>query len=75
MESLAANTRTREYMVIGEKDGRSITDAMNDGELEGMQTFDTVLEKFIREGSVKKDIALAYASNANNLMLAISDLP
>lgn len=75
IEILAANSRTREYIEKGEKEGRSITDAMNDGELEGMQTFDTVLEKFIRDGSVKKEIALGYATNANNLMLAVSDLP
>jgi twitching motility protein PilT len=75
IEILAANSRTREYIEKGEKEGRSITDAMNDGDIEGMQTFDTVLEKFIREGSVKKEIALGYATNANNLMLSISDLP
>ncbi len=75
IEILTANSRTREYIEKGEKEGRSITDAMNDGELEGMQTFDAVLEKFIRDGSVKKEIALGYATNANNLMLAISDLP
>lgn len=75
IEILTANSRTREYIEKGEKEGRSITDAMNDGELEGMQTFDGVLEKFIRDGSVKKEIALAFASNANNLMLSISDLP
>ena len=75
IEILASNSRTREYIEKGEKDGRSITDAMNDGELEGMQTFDAVLEKFIREGLVKKEIALGYATNANNLMLALSDLP
>ncbi len=74
IEILSANSRTREYIEKGEKDGRSITDAMNDGELEGMQTFDSVLEKFIREGTVKKEIALGYATNANNLKLAISDL-
>lgn len=74
IEILAANSRTREYIEKGEKDGRSIIDAMNDGELEGMQTFDRVLEKFIREGLVKKEIAMNYATNANNLRLAISDL-
>ena len=74
IEILAANSRTREYIEKGEKDGRSITDAMNDGELEGMQTFDTVLENFIREGLVEKEIAIGYATNANNLKLAISDL-
>ena len=75
IEILVSNSRTRDYIEKGEKEGRSITDAMNDGELEGMQTFDAVLEKFIRDGSVKKEIAMSYATNANNLMLAISDLP
>ncbi len=54
MLTIVSNSRTREYIEKGEKEGRSITDAMSDGELDGMQTFDGVLEKFIREGSVKK---------------------
>ncbi|NOT46313.1 MAG: PilT/PilU family type 4a pilus ATPase [Acidobacteria bacterium] len=74
IEILASNSRTREYIEKGEKDGRSIVDAMNDGEIEGMQTFDKELEKMIRTGVVKKEIAMGYASNANNLALAISDL-
>ena len=74
IEILVSNSRTREYIEKGEKEGRSIVDAMNDGELEGMQTFERVLEKFIREGSVRKEIAVAYASNQNNLLLSISDL-
>jgi twitching motility protein PilT len=74
IEILVANSRTREYIEKGEKEGRSITDAMNDGELDGMQTFDGVLEKYIREGLVRKEIALAFASNANNLALSINDL-
>jgi twitching motility protein PilT len=74
IEILVSNSRTREYIEKGEKEGRSIVDAMNDGELEGMQTFDRVLEKFIREGSVRKEIAVANASNQNNLILSISDL-
>jgi twitching motility protein PilT len=75
IEILTSTSRTREYIERGESEGRSITDAMNEGELEGMQTFDGVLEKFIREGVVRKEIGLAYASNQNNLKLAISDLP
>jgi twitching motility protein PilT len=75
IEILVSTSRTREYIERGEAEGRSITDAMNEGELEGMQTFDGVLEKFIRQGLVNKDTALAYASNQNNLRLAISDLP
>jgi len=74
IEILVSNSRTREYIEKGEKEGRSITDAMNDGEMEGMQTFDKVLEKMIRNRTVTKEIGLAYATNANNLALAISDM-
>src|SRR3712207_3921161 len=74
IEILTSTSRTREYIERGESEGRSITDAMNEGDLDGMQTFDAVLEKFIREGQVTKEIGLAYASNQNNLRLAISDL-
>ncbi|HEX8734433.1 MAG TPA: PilT/PilU family type 4a pilus ATPase [Pyrinomonadaceae bacterium] len=74
IEILVSNSRTREYIEKGEKEGRSIVDAMNDGEIEGMQTFDRVLEKFIREGLVRKEVAVAYATNQNNLLLSISDL-
>lgn len=74
IEILASNSRTREYIEKGEKDGRSIVDAMQDGEMEGMQTFDKELEKMLRSGIVKKEIAMAYSTNANNLALAVSDL-
>lgn len=74
IEILVSNSRTREYIEKGEKEGRSITDAMNDGEMEGMQTFDRELEKMIRNGSITKEIGLAYSSNANNLALAINDM-
>jgi twitching motility protein PilT len=74
IEILVSNSRTREYIEKGEREGRSITDAMNDGALDGMQTFDKVLERYIREGVITREIGLAYASNPTNLTLAISDL-
>ena len=74
MEILISNSRTREYIEMGEREGRSITDAMNDGAIDGMQTFDTELEKMLRAGIITKEVALAYASNANNLALNINDL-
>lgn len=74
IEILVSNSRTREYIEKGEKEGRSITDAMNDGALDGMQTFDRVLEGYLRQGLITRDTAMAYASNATNLALAISDL-
>lgn len=75
IEILISNSRTREYIELGEREGRSITDAMKDGEIEGMQTFDRELEKMLRAGTITREIALAYSSNANNLALMINDLP
>src|SRR5207253_7623339 len=74
IEILKSTARTREYMEHGEREGKSLIDAMEQGELDGMQTFDGVLEKMIRDGVVKKDEAVAYASNPGNLMLRLSDL-
>ncbi len=74
IEILVSNSRTREYIEKGEKEGRSINDAMSDGEIDGMQTFDHELEKMIRAGSITKEVGLAYSTNANNLALAISDI-
>ncbi|MEP6946441.1 MAG: PilT/PilU family type 4a pilus ATPase [Acidobacteriota bacterium] len=75
IEILISNSRTREYIEKGEKDGRSITDAMVDGAMDGMQTFDGELEKMLRAGTITRDVALAYSTNANNLALNINDLP
>ena len=44
-EILRSNSRTREYVQEGEREGKSLTDAMADGALEGMQTFDSELER------------------------------
>ena len=66
--------RTREYIEKGESEGKSLIDAMEQGDQEGMQTFDTVIENFIRDGVVSIEGALPYATNQNNLLLKISDL-
>jgi Tfp pilus assembly ATPase PilU len=47
---------------------------MEQGDKDGMQTFDTVIEHFIRDGVVDIETALPYATNQNNLLLKISDL-
>ncbi|HYW71691.1 MAG TPA: PilT/PilU family type 4a pilus ATPase [Pyrinomonadaceae bacterium] len=73
IEILKATSRTREYIERGETEGKSLVDAMEQGEVEGMQTFDGVLEKMIRAGTVNKEDALAYASNAGNLLLRLGD--
>jgi twitching motility protein PilT len=74
IEILKSTARTREYMEYGERDGKSLVDAMEQGDMEGMQTFDTVLEAYVRDGLVKREDALAYATNHGNLLLRLSDL-
>ena len=73
IEILKSTMRTRDYVQNGEKDGQSLHDAMNDGELEGMQHFDGVLEKMVRDGIITKAAAIGYATNAGNLNLSLSD--
>ena len=73
IEILKATSRTREYIERGESEGRSLIDAMEQGETEGMQTFDGQLEKMIRAGIVRKEDALAYASNMGNLLLRLGE--
>jgi hypothetical protein len=44
LEILKSTMRTREYIEKGDGEGRSLLDAMKDGELDGMQHFDGELE-------------------------------
>jgi twitching motility protein PilT len=74
VEILKSTMRTREYIEKGESDGKSLIDAMEQGDQEGMQTFDGVLEKMIREGVLTAEIAMPYATNANNLLLRLNDM-
>jgi twitching motility protein PilT len=73
IEILKATSRTREYIERGESEGKSLHDAMEQGEVEGMQTFDGQIEKMIRGGIVSRDDGLAYASNHGNLLLKLGD--
>jgi twitching motility protein PilT len=68
-EILRSTARTKEYVLEGEREGKSLIDAMNDGVLEGMQSFDHELERLINAGVVDRDIGLSYASNRTNLAL------
>jgi len=73
IEILKSTMRTREYVEKGESEGKSLLDAMRDGTTEGMQHFDGELDKFIREGLVDFETALAFATNAGNLRLELQD--
>jgi twitching motility protein PilT len=75
IEILKATMRTREYVEKGESEGKTLLDAMRDGDTDGMQHFDGIIEKFIREGIVDFDIGMAFATNPGNLRLELADLP
>ena len=74
IEILKSTLRTREYLDKGEVEGKSLLDAMRDGDTEGMQHFDGEIEKLIRAGMIDYDTAMAYATNPGNLRLQLSDL-
>jgi twitching motility protein PilT len=73
LEILKSTQRTRDYVVKGEQDGRSLTDAMRDGSIDGMQAFDDELEKLWEKKVLSKEIALAYATNPTNLALRLTE--
>jgi len=75
LEILKSTMRTRDYILKGETEGRSLADAMHDGQVDGMQTFDDELEKLWNGGVITKEIALAYATNPTNLALRLVDEP
>jgi len=74
IEILKSTMRTREYIEKGESEGKSLIDAMEQGDQEGMQTFDSVIEQMVRNGVLSKEGAMPYATNANNLLLRLTDL-
>src|SRR5436305_361692 len=75
LEVLKSTMRTRDYILKGESEGRSLTDAMHDGSVDGMQTFDDEIEKVGNNRVISKEIALAYATNPTNLALRLTDEP
>jgi twitching motility protein PilT len=70
-EILRSNSRTREYVAEGEREGKSLIDAMEDGVLEGMQSFDYELERLINARTLDRETALSYATNRTNLQLRL----
>jgi twitching motility protein PilT len=74
IEILKSTMRTRDYIEKGETEGKSLIDAMEQGDQDGMQTFDGVLEQMVRTGVLTQEGAMPYASNANNLQLRLGDL-
>jgi len=75
LEILKSTMRTRDYLEKGDSEGRSLLDAMRDGELDGMQHFDGELERLVREGKVAPATAYLYATNPGNLRVSLADIP
>jgi twitching motility protein PilT len=73
LEILKATMRTRDYVDQGETEGKTLLDAMRDGELDGMQYFDGEIEKLIRAGTLSFSTGLLYSTNAGNLRVQLAD--
>jgi twitching motility protein PilT len=66
-EILKANPRTRECIEKGERDGKTLLDAMKAGATEGMQHFDGEIAQLVRDRVIDLETGLSYASNATGL--------
>jgi twitching motility protein PilT len=75
VEILKATMRTRDYVEKGEGEGKTLLDAMRDGDTDGMQHFDGIIERYIREGLVDFETGMGFATNSGNLRLELADLP
>jgi len=74
VEILKSTPRTREYIENGEAEGKSLLGAMHDGRLDGMQDFDSVIRQMIDRKVVSFEDGLSFATNQNNLLLALKGL-
>ena len=74
VEILKSNPRTREYIEKGESDGKTLLDAMRDGEIDGMQDFDGVIRQMIEKEQITLTDGLSFATNQNNLLLQLKGL-
>jgi len=69
-----STSRTREYIEKGETEGKTLLDAIRDGEIDGMQDFDCVIRGLIEKNLVTMEDGLSFATNQNNLLLQLKGL-
>jgi twitching motility protein PilT len=67
VEILKANARTRECIEKGEREDKTLLDAMKSATSEGMQTFDGQIAELVRDRVVDLEMGLTYASNPATL--------
>ena len=71
-EILKANARTRECIEKGERENKSLLDAMKAGQSEGMQHFDGEIAQLVQDRLVDLETGLSYASNPATLGQALA---
>jgi twitching motility protein PilT len=66
-EILKANAKTRECIEKGERENKSLLDAIKAGSTEGMQHFDGEIAGLVRDRVVDLETGLSFASNPAGL--------
>jgi twitching motility protein PilT len=74
-EILKANARTRECIEKGEREGKTLLDAMKAGATEGMQHFDNEIAQLVRDRVIELEAGLSFASNPTVLGQEIARQP
>jgi twitching motility protein PilT len=62
-EIVKTNARTRDCIEKGERDGKTLLDAMKAGSTEGMQHFDGEIAQLVRDRVIDLETGLSFASN------------
>ena len=62
-EILKTNARTREFIEKGEREPKSLIEAMKAGSSEGMQHFDGEIAQLVRDRLIDLETGLSYATN------------
>lgn len=75
VEILKSNARTRECIEKGERDGKTLLDAMKAGSSEGMQHFDGEIAQLVRSRTIELETGLSFASNPTVLGQEIARQP
>jgi twitching motility protein PilT len=73
LEILKSTMRTRDYIEQGEREGKTLLDAIKDGSLDGMQSFDGEIERLVRDGVISLETGLLNATNPDNLTVQLAD--
>jgi twitching motility protein PilT len=63
VEILKTNPRTRESIEKGEREGKTLLDAMKAGTSEGMQHFDGEIAQLVRDRAIDLEVGISFASN------------